>query len=208
MIVHRISCATGTHSLPTLGHSNWVAVDRVHVRFDIWHRGSSILLKYMVEEPQVRAVNTAFNSPVWEDSCVEFFLALEGDPSYYNFEFNAAGTVLGAYGPDRNTREWMDADTLSMIETTPSLGRGIIENLEPGPEDPDKGIAWELDIVLPVKALCHHRVIDIAGMKARANFYKCGDRLRKPHYLSWKKVDTETPDFHRPEFFGELTFGP
>ena len=25
-----------------------------------------------------------------------------------------------------------------------------------------------------------------------------------PHYLSWNPIETPKPDFHRPEFFGEL----
>ena len=100
----------------------------------------------MVQEPQVRAVNTDFNSSVWEDSCVEFFISLEGDVNYYNFEFNAIGTVLGAYGPDRNSREWIPKERLELIQTTPSLGREIIENLE-------GDVQWELDIVLPVNTI-------------------------------------------------------
>ena len=38
----------------------------------------------------------------------------------------------------------------------------------------------------------------------RANFYKCGDKTAHPHYLSWSPIDTPKPDFHRPDFFGEL----
>ena len=208
MIVSRISCATGTQCLPILGHRNWVDAEEVHVSFDIRHRGSSILLKFLVEEKQVRAVNTGYNSPVWEDSCVEFFLALEDDPRYYNFEFNAIGTVLGAYGPDRHQRECMKEETLSLIRTDPSLGREPIENLEADAAHPQGKIKWELDIVLPVKALCHHAIGDIAGTKARANFYKCGDKLRHPHFLSWQPVATNEPDFHRPEYFGDLLFDP
>jgi hypothetical protein len=199
MIVSRISCALSASQIPAIDHANWVPAEGVSAFFDIYHRGSSILLKYMVQEPQVRAVNTAFNSPVWEDSCVEFFMALEGDNNYYNFEFNAIGTVLGAYGPDRSSREPLPAESLQLIQTTPSLGRGVIENME-------GNISWELEIILPVKSFCFHQVTDIAGMKNRANFYKCGDGLRKPHYLSWKKVLTEKPDFHQPRFFGNLEF--
>ena len=40
--------------------------------------------------------------------------------------------------------------------------------------------------------------------RIRANFYKCGDKTAHPHFLSWSPVSTEKPDFHRPEFFGEL----
>ena len=40
--------------------------------------------------------------------------------------------------------------------------------------------------------------------KLLGNFYKCGDATEMPHYLSWNPIQTERPDFHRPEFFGEL----
>ena len=40
----------------------------------------------------------------------------------------------------------------------------------------------------------------------RANFYKCADRTAHPHFLAWNRVDAPAPDFHRPDFFGELIF--
>ena len=45
-----------------------------------------------------------------------------------------------------------------------------------------------------------------AGLQARGNFYKCGDRLPVPHYLSWAPIGTPKPDFHRPEYFDRLIF--
>ena len=39
-----------------------------------------------------------------------------------------------------------------------------------------------------------------------ANFYKCGDKLQTPHFLSWNPIDLEKPNFHCPEFFGMLRF--
>ncbi len=199
MIVSRVSCGIAPHELQKIAHPNWVPAEGVSASFDISHRGTSILLKYRVQEPQVRAVNTGFNSPVWEDSCVEFFISLEGDNQYYNFEFNAIGTVLGAYGPDRHKREWIPEEILKLIRVNPSLGREVITDLS-------GDTRWELDIMLPLKLFCHHVVTDIAGHRARANFYKCGDKLDKPHFLSWNPVLTPAPDFHTPRFFGTLDF--
>ena len=34
------------------------------------------------------------------------------------------------------------------------------------------------------------------------NLYKCGGENQ--HYVSYYPVQTEKPDFHRPEFFGEF----
>ena len=42
------------------------------------------------------------------------------------------------------------------------------------------------------------------GDVLRGNFYKCGDDAAFPHYGMWSPVLTGEPDFHRPEYFGEL----
>jgi hypothetical protein len=206
MIVQRISGGpafpseggrkSGSHKMD---HRNWVPAGQVTAAFDIFHDGSSIFLNFRVQEPQVRAVNTAFNSPVWEDSCVEFFLSPGEEEGYYNFEFNAIGTVLGAYGRDRNHRSWLPAHVLSEIETRPSLGKIPFETL-------DGDVSWSLETRIPVGALHHHQIESLGGLRARANFYKCGDRLSSPHYLSWKPVLTDRPDFHTPRYFGRLAF--
>ena len=64
--------------------------------------------------------------------------------------------------------------------------------------------SWRVGVVIP---------FDLIGIDSenlphciRANFYKCGDKTAHPHYLSWSPIDTPKPDFHRPEFFGELLF--
>ena len=44
----------------------------------------------------------------------------------------------------------------------------------------------------------------IPGIHFRGNCYKCGDRTEHPHFLAWNPVHTPTPDFHRPEFLGEM----
>ena len=40
--------------------------------------------------------------------------------------------------------------------------------------------------------------------KIKANLYKCGDNTDTEHYLSYFVVGCEKPDFHRPEYFGEI----
>jgi hypothetical protein len=187
----------GKHAI---GHKNWIKSDHVHVSFDIEHDGKNIYLTYYVKEPQVRAVNTMFNSPVWEDSCVEFFFSLKGDESnYYNFEINAIGTVLGAYGKDRNERTWLPSAKLEKIETKPSLGRDPFDLVD-APTD------WNLWVRIPIEVLAFSKITDISGADGYANFYKCGDKLKEPHYLSWNPVLSPQPDFHLPRYFGHISF--
>jgi hypothetical protein len=201
MIVERIK---GLSSLPektehSISNQNWVEAPEVSAGFSIRHDGTSIYLYYQVKEPQVRAVNTDFNSPVWEDSCVEFFLSLEDDDGYYNFEINAIGTVLGAYGMDRHQRLRLPEDQLSLVKTSPSLGRNPIENLE-------NQTSWNMQVVIPIEVLQFSKIETLSGLDAHANFYKCGDKLKQPHFLSWQPVLTPKPDFHTPHYFGQLSF--
>ena len=183
-----------------LSTQNWVEAKGVRTRFQILHDGNHIFIRFEVSEPQVRAVNTGYHSPVWEDSCVEFFFSVKGDGDrYYNFEFNAIGTILAAYGKDRHNRTPLSGDLLDRIVTRPSLGRkplGIIE----GP------VQWELQVSIPREVLTHTPLNDLSGTDGYANFYKCGDKLDHPHYLSWNPALTETPDFHTPRYFRHLSF--
>ncbi|MBO6237358.1 MAG: hypothetical protein J6N50_01050, partial [Bacteroidales bacterium] len=63
--------------------------------------------------------------------------------------------------------------------------------------------SWEVRLDIPA-AVFGLETFD--GLHARGNFYKCGDGLPVPHYLSWAPVGTPRPDFHRPEFFEEIVF--
>ncbi len=203
MLIEKIEAGSGFSPLKgehLIAHQNWVPGGGTKVAFSIRHDGSSIYLFYEVVEKEVRAVNTDINSSVWEDSCVEFFLSLEADQhNYYNFEINAIGTVLGAYGPDRNQRERLSESLLSKVETTPSLGRLPFDNKQ-------NNTPWNIQIKIPLEVLSHSAITNLSGTDGYGNFYKCGDKLKKPHYLSWKPVLSPTPDFHTPRYFGHLSF--
>ena len=75
------------------------------VKFRVAHTGDYILIHYTVTEASVRAVAPHDGGRVWEDACCEFFLQPEtGEPVYYNFECNCAGTLLlncGRVGDNR-----------------------------------------------------------------------------------------------------------
>ena len=59
-------------------------------------------------------------------------------------------------------------------------------------------------LVIPAECYFHHQITDLSGMTIRANFYKCGDKLQQPHFLSWNPISTPRPNFHVPQFFGTL----
>lgn len=184
----------------TIGEVNWKEdfPYAPSVKFRMAYTENHILLHYQVEEQSVRAVAQADNGHVWEDSCCEFFVSPDTQ-TYYNIEANCAGKVLLANGPDRHARTYADAQCVAQIERWSSLG-----NI---PFDEKLGnCAWQMALVIPTSAFFKHPNLQLKGKKFTANFYKCGDKLQVPHFLSWNKIEVERPDFHRPDFFGTLEF--
>jgi hypothetical protein len=168
------------------------------VGFKIAHNNESVFLHYHVREDEMLARYSQHNQPVYTDSCVEFFIAFDDEPNYYNFEFNSLGTCLAAWGPDRNQRKSIAPELLGQIQTRTMINR---KNKEQSPR-----FDWQICIQLPVSIFIHNQISQLSGSGARANFYKCGDDLSEPHFISWKKIETSTPDFHQPAYFGELSF--
>ncbi len=168
------------------------------VEFRVAHTGEAILINYKVKEASVRAVAQADQGRVWEDSCCEFFVRAEGEDEYYNFECNCAGTLLVNFGK-KGDRHHAPESVLANVKRWSSLGR------EPF-EERICECAWELSLVVPVTSLFNHDIKDLSGITLRGNFYKCGDLLQTPHFLSWSPIDLPQPCFHCPEFFGKLVF--
>lgn len=170
------------------------------VSFSVACSSKEIFLKYRVKENYLLAVNTETNQKVWEDSCVEFFFSPDESGKYYNFEFNAIGTCLVGYGEQRHNRRLMDKSVVESIRRRPTLGK------EPIPVEQTGELFWDLTIAIPFGLFGKREQFPVVGRRYRANFYKCGDKLSVPHFLTWSPVNTEKPDFHAPEFFGDLVF--
>lgn len=158
-------------------------------------------------EKEPRAEVTDYLGPVHNDSCLEWFLSFDPDSlRYVNIETNALATKYLAVGESRSERFRPKENELMDFS---------IETLSPDDEnlaDWDIELDWGVYIKLPLallktfwKETSAETVVKFqSGMKCKANFYKCGDLTAKEHFLSWSPIHTMKPDFHRPEFFGDL----
>ena len=179
---------------------NWAEFPyQPEVKFRAAHTGDAILLHYQVTEASVRAVALADDGRVWEDACVEFFLSPEGNDFYYNFECNCATKLLLHGGPAGGERPTASEEVLKSVKRWSSLGT------EPFEERVGE-CTWEVALVIPASAIFRHEIETFNGKTMRANFYKCGDKLQTPHFLSWAPIELPKPKFHCPEFFGEIVF--
>lgn len=167
---------------------------RPDVELVVGYSATYLWLCYEVRNDHFRARATTDQQAVWEDSCVEFFMTTEKNPNeteslYRNFEFNALGICLSAYG-NKSRRGFLTSDEMKQILRFPGkLYSGIQEG------DP---FDWQLTVAIPLNILGL-----VPGNSFRANFYKCGDLTLKPHFLSRNSIVAAEPDFHLPQFFGE-----
>jgi hypothetical protein len=164
------------------------------VDFKMAFTTESIALQYVVQEKAIRAVNNQINGSVWEDSCVEFFVSWDNGVSYYNLEFNCIGTGLIGFGKGRDNRERLPEDLIKTIAFDAHIAQH------------QNGFQWSLLLHIPLSVFKYHSLIPLHGRTCRANFYKCGDKLPDPHFMSWSPITFHKPNFHLPEFFGELVF--
>lgn len=184
----------------TISNVNWPGEFPYAPRttFYAGHNGKKLFLLFEVNEEVTMAAVSEDNGEVWTDSAVEFFITFD-EKGYYNFEFNCIGTALLGFRKVKPEATHAGKEIMRLIERQASLSHGTFAE-----KKIDGG--WTLAVAIPVEAFFAHRITDLGGIQARANFYKCGDNLSKPHFVSWNPIGTPSPNFHVPEYFGEVNF--
>lgn len=189
------------------GAPDWACVPAVELKNHLWSDVRAIsaqaqlcwdednlYVRLQATEPDILCRFDGLCDPVYQDSCLEFFFSpKEGDSRYFNFEGNPNGAMyigFGAMGENRcrlhipNVRELFQICPFSTSD------------------------GWGLTYRIPV------RFIQIfepnfhlhPGLQLRANFYKCGDETKQPHFIAWNPIDLPSPSFHQPDFFGCIVF--
>ena len=179
---------------------NWTDYPyKPQVELSIGYSDNEIFLKYYVCEVYFKAEKTESNQNVFEDSCVEFFVSPEEDGIYYNLEINGIGTCLLGTGTGRDNSKRANPEIISKIRRLSSVGNKPVEEKE-------GDFSWTITVAIPFEVFFHHKVKELKGKSFRANFYKCGDKLKVPHYVTWSRIGTPNPDYHQPAWFGVLKF--
>jgi len=168
------------------------------VSFCIAHNHQNLILKFEVKEKQLNAAIRQENADVHKDNCVELFIAIGEDDAYYNLEFNCLGSAKIGYGTGKEDRTMLHKEAINQIQ--------VYATLDFKTNVPDPLFVWEMFLIIPKTVFQFSTITTFEGLKCRANFYKCGDNLKEPHFLAWNMIHSALPDFHQPEFFGELIF--
>lgn len=156
----------------------------------IYVDGEGFMLHMHCDEADPKAIYTSYNDPVYKDSCLEFFVSFNANsPLYMNFEMNSNGAFLSAVRSDRKNKTPID-QLCDLPEVKASRNAD----------------GWNVDVFFSLEMInkLFGECKFAKGSTFKGNFYKCGDETAQPHFGMWSPVDLPSPDFHRPEFFGEF----
>ena len=186
----------------TVDDARWLSADEASLDY-VWaesfpspyttkaravHSDSGITVLLTTDEWPIRVTAMSHGDTICDDSCMEmFFTPNSVDRDYMNFEINPAGVALTAIGEKRNPgRRKIDIRTEGV-----KIESKII---------PESG--WSVMLYIPYTFLLKH--FSACEKIIRANFTKCGNLTVRKHYSTWNPIPTPAPDYHRPEYFGEI----
>lgn len=187
----------------TDGFINWDKIPRISLTQAVWSPNPapevSVQGTYAVDDAlyfriessryPARAVNTERDSSVWEDDCLECFVSFDGN-QYVNLEANANGALRAGIGTDRKNRKLIDSLDFREKPTVQSM------------REKD---SWYVIFRIPDAFIKEAFAVSLhSGMRFTGNFYCCGDKTDNPYYACWNEILTDAPDYHRPEYFGQL----
>lgn len=189
---------------------DWVQVPHAYISHYLWETNGyqppafgqlawsskALLVHLWCGEQHPLVTYHQWNQPIYEDSCLEFFVNLTpcNGSSFFNFEMNAEGVLLAEFGNAGQPRtsllekEWKGRMAISAFVN--SLG------------------GWEITYELPWELLRRYQP-DFSPQPEwviTGNFFKCGNSTAFPHYGAWNPIDLPDINFHRPEFFVPCIF--
>lgn len=184
---------------------DWSQVREEKLEFSSWNPGWSfntyfkmcfrkndgIYVRMRTDETDLVALSQNRDEPVWQDSCMEFFIcAVEGRGEYINFEMNSVGAYLTEFGKGKTDRVFLR----TLTDKAPVVSTHV---------EPD---GWSLELYIPCSLISEAYSVnfDAGPCEIKGNFYKCGDETGHRHYDSYTKMTTLPPGFHNPECFADI----
>ena len=138
------------------------------------------------------------DSPVSRDDCVEVFIAPDTSAIdlYYNFEFNALGTILDRSPKLNRSGTWNADGILVAVAIDGSLN-----------DETDIDSLWTTEIAIPFTAFQGYapQLPPQPGDLWRLNLYRTGGQINL-QYITWSDTRTPKPQFHVPRRFGFAHF--
>lgn len=186
----------------SLDNYQWTCVLKPKTTASLLMTDEGLKVHFTINESNPLVTATVQQEPMLmtcQDSTVELFLAFsdqENDPDfkpqlehcmYTNLEINSAGVCYAKYGHSRKNRTAFTPEQIASLQIKTEV----------------KADHWIVDLIVP-KSLAQ----SIAGYDVfkpqqvfAFNLYKISETKSHEHYISYKKIEVEKPNFHLPEYF-------
>lgn len=171
-------------------HFNWISKYQPEVYGQVGLlEGFGLIISMTVLEKNPLRRYYSDDDPVYKDSAVEVFInILPGFKSgYCNFEMNANGALLCEFGSTKTRKKIKEITSYKAV-----CEASIEEN------------KWSIILQIPMKLICD--LYPVKPLKKgdyfTCNFYKISEDPTIEHYASYLPVNSATPNFHLPEYFG------
>ena len=177
---------------------------RPEVRVKMMYNSENLYIIFKVNDKFVKCLTAEVNGPVYKDSCVEFFFSPNPDfpHHYFNLEINCGGTALFHFNTlARKEKVLIEEADISKLEIAHSMPLIV----DPEIKEP---VIWTVECRIPLGVLQKYSKIDLParGISWPANFYKIAESGSNVHFITWSLIPLAKPDFHRPEYFGNILF--
>lgn len=163
-------------------------------RVDVFlcHNNEKLKIKFIAYEDEITVKAKNDNENVYCDSCVEFFVRpFDDDMRYVNFEVNPVGSMIMSLNQARGKSEVLVFKYKALLT--------VVTDRKDG--------QWSVQYEVPFDMLSEiygKTEILKSGDVINANFYKCGDETKEPHFGMWNEITQEDASFHLPKYFGQL----
>ena len=173
---------------------------------------------FRVNDKYVKSIVTEINGPVYEEPAVEFFFSPDTafPHKYFNLEINCIGTPLMHYNDFKNVIEGrtikestpLDEKDIRQVEIASTISKDIDPLTRIIDEEITEPVIWTIEYRIPLSILENYSKVvrPQPGVEWKANFYKIAEKGTNVHFFTWSPVNNAVPNFHLPQFFGDIIF--
>jgi hypothetical protein len=203
--------------------SSWRGADVLHIeqfrpessdhrpitRAKLLYDSSHLYVSFHVQDRFVRCLHTDYQSLVFHDSCVEFFVQPKAGKGYFNFETNCGGAMLLFYieDPARGPHFFRKYQPIPReLACSIQIHGSMPQKVDPEIAHP---VQWQISYSIPLALLEHYvgPLGHLPGQTWRGNLYKCANHTSHPHWASWAPLPGDL-NFHQPRYFAPIRFCP
>lgn len=165
----------------------------------IWYDDTALFLGWTCTDADVHATLTARDANLWDEEVVEFFVAPQELPRYFELQWNPVGGVFDAIVTnDLDDRGLSRKISVDRTFTAAGMRSAVVKRRDGG--EP----GWQVEVRIPFADL--GRPAPRPGDVWRGNFYRYNrTRGQREELVSWSP--TLLRSFHQPSRFGYLEFG-